>query len=99
MGAVGNDAFYQGQEAMEALVIAIEKRAEEVVSDPDLLAKIKNAVKEFFAYLAEAFNVRTDNFGDMTLQEFVDQGAYEVLTGDFKVGGTIESLPAQNTTQ
>lgn len=98
MGAVGNDAFYQGQESMEALVIAIEKRAEEVVSDPDLLAKIKDAVKEFFAYLAEAFNVRTDNFGDMTLQQFVDQGAYEVLTGDFKVGGTIESLPAQNTT-
>lgn len=98
MGAVGQDAFYQGKEAMEAMAIAIEKRAEEVVSDPDLLAKLKNAVKEFFAYLAKAFNVRTDDFSNMTLQEFVDQGAYEVLTGDFKLGGTIETLPAQNTT-
>lgn len=98
MATVGSDPMYQGKEAIEAMVIAIEKRAEEVVSDPNLLAKLKDAVKEFFAYLAKAFNVRTEDFSSMTLQEFVDTGAYEVLTGDFKVGGTIETLPAQSTT-
>lgn len=98
MAAVGNDPVYKGKEAVEAMVIAIEKRAEEVVSDPDLLAKLKDAVKEFFAYLAKVFNVRTEDFASMTLQEFVDTGAYEVLTGDFRVGGTIETLPAQSTT-
>ena len=98
MAAVGSDPMYQGKEAVEAMVIAIEKRAEEVVSDPNLLAKLKDAVKEFFAYLAKVFNVRTEDFSSMTLQEFVDTGAYEVLTGDFKVGGTIETLPAQSTT-
>lgn len=98
MAAVEGDPIYMGKEAMEAMVIAIEKRGEEIISDPSLLAKIKDAINELFAYLAEVFNVRTDDFKNMTLQEFVDQGAYEVLTGDFKLGGSIDTLPAQNTT-
>ena len=98
MAAVKGDAVYRGKEAMEAMVIAIEKRGEEIISDPSLLAKIKDAINELFKYLAEVFNVKTDDFKNMTLQEFVDQGAYEVLTGDFILGGTIDTLPAQNTT-
>jgi len=98
MAVVEGDPVYRGKEAMEAMVIAIEKRAEEVISDPSLLSKIKDAIDELFKYLAEVFNINTDNFKNMTLQEFVDQGAYEVLTGDFKLGGTIDTLPAQNTT-
>ena len=97
MGLVENNPVYQGVEAMEAMVIAIEKRAEEVIQDPNLLEQIKTAIKELFDYLAKVFNVKTDDFMNMSLQEFVDTGAYEVLTGDFKVGGTIDALPAQST--
>jgi hypothetical protein len=97
---VGNDATLmemvqdvdeykdQGRVREEALVVAIEKRAESVIKDKTVLNQFLEMVNEMFAYLKKEFGIGEDvNFETMTLNEFINRGAYETLTGDFLVGG------------
>ena len=97
---VGNDATLmqmvqdideykdKGRVREEALVVAIEKRAEQVIKDKTILNQFLEMVNEMFAYLKKEFGIGDDvNFETMTLNEFINRGAYETLTGDFLVGG------------
>ena len=96
MSLVGGIAEYNTEDiqAMEAIVHAIENRAELALTAENApsLNKLLKFIQEMFDYLRKTLNLTDKPFEQYTLQEFVDRGAYEVLTGDMSSGIAVPTV-------
>jgi hypothetical protein len=105
MGLVAGIAEYNTPDiqAMEAIVHAIEHRAELALQSKDApaLQQLLKFVQEMFNYLQKTLNLTDKPFDEYTLSEFIDRGAYEVLSGDVSSGiaiPTIKEMESQRVT-
>jgi hypothetical protein len=96
MGLVPDIAEYTGTDlrAMEAIVHAIENRAELALTAKDSpgLQQLLKMIDELFNYLQKTLNLTDKRFEEYTLGEFIDRGAYEVVTGDMSSGIAVPTV-------
>jgi hypothetical protein len=96
MSLVPDIAEYSGTDlrAMEAIVHAIENRAELALTakDAPALQQLLKMIDELFAYLQKTLNLTDKPFEEYTLAEFIDRGAYEVVSGDMSSGIAVPTV-------
>ena len=95
MGLVPQIQEYTGDKSVfvnEALTRAIEQRGKLAIEDQGVLDKFLKMVKEMYDYLRATLKISDKPFEEVTLDEFINQGAYEVLTGDFTFGAPAKTM-------